>query len=49
MHDFEELLVHGLSVIQTRQMLNRSMNTMLAHATDDDAACPKANLLDIVR
>ncbi|KAK5993011.1 hypothetical protein PT974_06437 [Cladobotryum mycophilum] len=48
MYDFEELLVHGLSVIQTRQMLRRRMSTMLAHASDADTECPKANLLDIV-
>ncbi|KAJ6442852.1 26S proteasome regulatory subunit rpn11 [Purpureocillium lavendulum] len=49
MHDFEELLVHGLSVLQTRQMLRRSMSTMLAHASDMDADNPKANILDLVR
>ncbi|KAM4058596.1 hypothetical protein HRG_006448 [Hirsutella rhossiliensis] len=48
MHDFEELLVHGLSVIQTRQMLRRSMSTMLAHASNNDKGPPRANILDLV-
>ncbi|KYK56758.1 hypothetical protein DCS_03764 [Drechmeria coniospora] len=48
MYDFEELLVHGLSVIQTRQMLKRSMSTMLAHASSVDEELPRANILDLV-
>jgi len=49
MHDFEELLIHGLSVLQTRQMLQRNMSTMLAHPSDMNAENPKANILDLVR
>lgn len=49
MYDFEELLVHGLSILQTRQMLRRSMSTMLAHASGMDSDSPKANVLNIVR
>ncbi|KAL3958661.1 hypothetical protein ACCO45_006823 [Purpureocillium lilacinum] len=48
MHDFEELLIHGLSVLQTRQMLQRNMSTMLAHPSDMNAENPKANILDLV-
>lgn len=49
MHDFEELLVHGLSVIQTRQMLRRSMSTLLAHASAKAEGPPRAKILDLVR
>ncbi|KAF4505454.1 hypothetical protein G6O67_007400 [Ophiocordyceps sinensis] len=48
MHDFEELLVHGLSVIQTRQMLRRSMSTLLAHASAKAEGPPRAKILDLV-
>ncbi|PNY26286.1 Uncharacterized protein TCAP_03786 [Tolypocladium capitatum] len=48
MYDFEELLVHGLSVLQTRQMLSRSIGTMLAHSSGLDSETPKANVLDLV-
>ncbi|KAF5010899.1 hypothetical protein FDECE_2967 [Fusarium decemcellulare] len=48
MNDFEELLVHSLSVIRTREMLRRDTGTMLAHASDLEGDCPKANILDII-
>ncbi|KAJ3526897.1 hypothetical protein NM208_g10968 [Fusarium decemcellulare] len=48
MNDFEELLVHSLSVIQTREMLRRDTGTMLAHVSDLEGDCPKANILDII-
>ncbi|KAL7768447.1 hypothetical protein ACKLNR_002748 [Fusarium oxysporum f. sp. zingiberi] len=48
MNDFEELLVHSLSVIQAREMLRRGTGTMLAHASYLEAHCPKANILDII-
>ncbi|KAF9767979.1 hypothetical protein IL306_014786 [Fusarium sp. DS 682] len=48
MNDFEELLVHSLSVIQAREMLRRDTGTMLAHASYLEADCPKANILDII-
>ncbi|KAH7141445.1 hypothetical protein B0J13DRAFT_676394 [Dactylonectria estremocensis] len=48
MHDFEELLVHGLSVMQTRQMLLQNTGTMLAYASELEASSPKANILDII-
>lgn len=49
MYDFEELLMHSLSVIQAREMLRRSMSTMLAHVSYVETQSPKANLLDIIR
>ncbi|POR37421.1 Uncharacterized protein TPAR_02378 [Tolypocladium paradoxum] len=48
MRDFEELLVHGLGILQTRQMLRRGMSTMLAHPSGMDSDSPRANVLDIV-
>ncbi|KAL4728687.1 hypothetical protein ACLX1H_003086 [Fusarium chlamydosporum] len=47
-HDFEELLVHSLSVIQTRQMLQRDTSTMLSYVSDLETSCPKANILDTI-
>ncbi|EXL65952.1 hypothetical protein FOPG_17853 [Fusarium oxysporum f. sp. conglutinans race 2 54008] len=48
MDDFEELFVHGLSVIQARDILRRDTGTMLAHASENEVNCPKANILDII-
>ncbi|KAH7152709.1 hypothetical protein EDB81DRAFT_945677 [Dactylonectria macrodidyma] len=48
MHDFEELLVHSLSVMQTRQMLIQNTSSMLAYASELEAISPKANILDII-
>jgi hypothetical protein len=49
MYDFEELLMHSLNVIQAREMLRRSISTMLAHVSYVETQSPKANLLDIIR
>jgi hypothetical protein len=49
MDDFEELFVHGLSVIRAREILRRDTGTMLAHASENEEDCPKANILDIIR
>lgn len=49
MCDFEELLMHGLRVVQAREMLRRNMSTMLTHVSFVDTKSPKANLLDIIR
>lgn len=49
MTEFEDILVHGLSVAQARRMLSHNMSTMLAHASDLDSTRPKANILNIMR
>lgn len=49
MYDFEELLIHSLSVIQARSMLRRNKSIMLAHVSCADSQSPKANLLDTIR
>lgn len=48
MHDFEELLVHGLGVVQARQMMGRGMSTMLAHVSEENIEVPEVKVLDLV-
>ncbi|KAH7075141.1 hypothetical protein FB567DRAFT_583528 [Paraphoma chrysanthemicola] len=48
MYDFEEFLLHSLSVVQARDMLRRSMSTGLVHVSSVETQFPKAHLLDII-
>ncbi|KAH7064339.1 hypothetical protein BKA63DRAFT_171375 [Paraphoma chrysanthemicola] len=48
MYDFEELLLHSLSVVQARDMLRRSMSTGLVHVSSVETQFPKAHLLDVI-
>ena len=49
MYDFEELLMHSLSVVQAREMLLCNRSTSLAHFSCVGTESPKANLLNTTR
>lgn len=49
MAEFEETFIHHLSIIQTREMIRRNLNTMLAYVIPGGPhGCLEARVLNLV-